>query len=94
MSRGHVYDLDQWAMHTETGGDWDYMAPEARPVYLSGRVNGKPRTTSHVVTAEGAAVMTKSGSMYMLGERSADYVAFMEKQGLVFDPAKPIRVRR
>lgn len=71
--------LNRWAVVDRSNDP--YLAPELRRLSLCGEAENHPVhgtseiTTSYIVGREGAAVLTKSGSAYELGEPHPDYEA-------------------
>lgn len=86
-----TYHLTNWS----TVGD-DYTAPEVSKLYLSGlRVeDGRTVTTSAVVSVNGREITTYSGSVYILEDISPDYLQFLDKIGVTYDPVNPIKIRK
>ena len=89
--------LENWSVVV----DDPFRAPETGGQCLAGNTYGDPRradgthvVTSPVVSVNGALVTTRSGSVYRLGEASAEYVAWLAEYGIPFDPANPVRVVR
>lgn len=85
--------LERWAVHKEP-----YAAPETPQgrIYLSGNVygypgrpDGHPVTTGHIYDAEGRMAYGKR-TAYLLGEPAPEYLAWLEKEGIAFDPERPI----
>jgi hypothetical protein len=52
-----------------------FLAPEIRPKYLQGIVDGKSQRSSAIVNRRGDLVITKSGAEYELGVPAAEYEA-------------------
>lgn len=91
-----MYTLNNWAV---VGNQTPYQAPEMVTKHLSGQVYGHPRfadgevvTTSAIVKVDGKQVQTASGSAYILGEPSAEWVGWLAEQGVTLDPTNPIKV--
>ena len=88
--------LENWSINT-TGSL--YQAPETAVTHLNGEVYGHDRfpeghgiTTSAVVSSEGNLVMTYSGSTYLLGDPSEDYVKWCrENEYYIPTQQKPFR---
>lgn len=74
-------------------GGGPYDAPEVRR--LSGTLeNGKQITTSPIVDANGRSVRTRSGSLYLLGDISTDYLKWMQENNIAYDHEQPIKELR
>lgn len=73
-----------------------YIAPEAGGLQVvgiptMGPKEGKRIATSDVVDVEGRVITTASGSVYRLeGPPSADYLDFLQNNGLAYDKDAPI----
>ncbi len=76
--------------------DWSvgnnaYDAPEI--IRLMGTLeSGKKIITSPVVAVTGRAVRTASGSVYLLGDISPDYLSWMLENNMPYDHEQPIKV--
>lgn len=81
------YKLEQWGVCVRMNDS--YQAPELGGMCLEGVVSGHPRfPNNHAITTslvkklhKDNTVETHSGSVYELGEPSADYVNWCKKQG-------------
>ena len=86
--------LEQWSLQVHATV---YTAPEACTKRLVGVVYGHPKkadgqlvVTSIVKHAEGTFVFTASGSIYELGEPSADHLQQLAEAGISYDPFNPL----
>lgn len=91
--------LEDWAVGCSS--KLAYVAPECRPTTLTGQVFNHPRKpdgmrirTTRIMSASGRVVLTESGTTYLLGRPSAEYVEYLAKQGRTLDEAQPIKVVR
>ena len=91
--------IEGWALVYDH--DDGYTPPECVRRCLKGEVYGHPRKadgetvrTSPIASVDGLHVLTSSGSLYLLGEPRPDYLDYLLGQGIPFDPADPIKVRR
>lgn len=89
--------LENWSVV----GANPYDPPELCPPQLAGEVHGregiedgKRIRTSSLVEANGRTVKTATGSTYILGCPSPDYVEWMKKNDIKFDPENPIRMAK
>ena len=80
--------IEQWGIVRDP-----YLAPERGGQQLVGKVDGVGVKTSELVEVNGLVVRTASGSVYLLGEPSPEYLAWCRENGIAFDPACPIKVR-
>lgn len=86
-----MYRLENWSVVCLANNP--YMAPELRTSHLSGQIYGRrPEfldgeivTTSYIVKAEGNKITTFSGSVYILGTPSQDYIEWARKNYPNFD---------
>ena len=87
-----TYILHNWSV---TERNDPYLPPEVCQRCLAGYRNGeeRPVITSRIVEVKGRTVTTLSGSTYILDNISADYLAWMQKNGVPYDPNEPIKVR-
>lgn len=86
--------LDQWGTDL-VGASHGCSAPEQCDLVLRGWLADRGWVmTSAVVRVDGRNVYTQSGSHYVLGDRHPKFVAWMEEQGLPFDPENPIRKKK
>ena len=90
-----IIRFENWA----TGVD-PYTAPECRGLQLIGNVYGHPShypgklvRTSNIVSVDGLLGTTYSGSQYRLGEPDLEWLKYLEKEGLIFDPTNPIKMK-
>lgn len=78
-----------------------YIPPEQAGQSIKGKVYGHPRfedgesvCSSRIVNVCGRVIHTESGSVYVLGEPNADYVAWCKEQGVhVPTDEEPIRIK-
>lgn len=64
--------INNWYIKRE--GNDPYIAPECRGSVLCGRLdNGKAIRTSAIIGKRGCDIVTRTGSVYSLGEPNADY---------------------
>jgi hypothetical protein len=77
-----------------------FQAPELAGICLRGVVFGHPHKedgtkviTSDIVSVKGLVVETYSGSTYLLGKPSEDFLKYLAEQGRVFNPENPIEVK-
>jgi len=91
-SNGKIYHLNKWAVVHD--GD-PYRAPEARRISLTGfRDNEEQQIiTSEIVEIDGKYIRTWSGSIYILGEINEEYLAWMKKNNIKYDPENPISLK-
>jgi hypothetical protein len=78
--------LENWSVSSAPVGPYD--APEMAYHQLSGNVFGHPRfdegkriRTSDIKSVNGREVVTRSGSVYTLGEPHVEYVHWCREQG-------------
>jgi len=89
-----TYRLHEWSVRAWEDG---FTAPELVRLRLAGRraEDNKRVLTSPVRSANGCAVTTESGSVYVLEDVSPEYVAFLASIGRTLDAKNPIKfVRR
>lgn len=86
--------LDNWSVRVRN----PYQAPEIANISLSGEAYDDPRFlagdtvyTSRVVKAEGLHVWTRN-THYRLGKPSPDYTKWCKENGIIIDPANPIKL--
>lgn len=86
-----TYRLHEWAV---TSTDDGFLAPELVEVRLVGRraEDGKRVVTSPIRQANGRAIETASGSVYVLEDASQDYVAYLTSIGRILDVENPIKI--
>jgi hypothetical protein len=83
--------LNDWAIELCEGQK--FQAPEARDhIHLSATIDGKMKLTSRIVHIDGRTVITKTGSVYVLGDPSAAYLVFLVEQGRTLDEAEPVKL--
>ena len=89
--------LDNW--HCDVYPADGFTAPEMQDRVLIGRVTGHPRyrdgetiRTGALVGAKGRMATTASGTVYELGEVDSRYLAWLQENGISFDPENPIRI--
>jgi hypothetical protein len=95
MKRNLVF-LDEWSI-TSTADP--YTPPEHQKLKLHGFCFDHPRhkdcteiTTSSIVNVKGRIVKTRSGSIYVLGEPTADYIKWLKENNFrVPTDKEPIR---
>jgi hypothetical protein len=87
--------LEEWSVCIV--GD-HYVAPENCFRAVQGKVYGHPHRpdgtmmrTSALADVHGMDVSTASGSTYRLGKPSADYLEWLKREGIAFDPKRPIK---
>ena len=94
-----VARLVDWSI---VGNATPYTAPEAITIHIKGNVynhpnpdvpNGDLVTTSRVVDSSGVTVTTLSGTKYILGTINRDYLKYLKKSGLKYDPLNPVKVK-
>jgi hypothetical protein len=90
--------IEKWAMVYNIGDDEKYRPPELLTMSIIGEVIGHPKfkngssiRTGPIMSIDGRDVMTMSGNVYRLGERCPLYAAWMDDEGLKFDPENPIK---
>jgi hypothetical protein len=91
--------IENWSLSMDN--DNPYQAPEQRKKRLHGDVYNHPRlgdlkdvTTSSIVSVDGCMVETRSGTVYELGEPSADYVNWCREHGTrVPTKEEPIKMK-
>lgn len=88
--------IEQWSVVRR-----DFRAPETGGQSISGKIYGHPEqpdgrhvTTSPMVRVNGHRIETESGSLYLLGEPSREYLEWLRSEGIPFDPKQPIVVKR
>ena len=88
-----TYHLSNWMLQTTAD---NYTAPEAVRMYLVGfrEEDQNPISTSYIVAVNGCEVKTHSGSTYILGEVSLEYLAWLTVNGYNHDPENPIKVKK
>lgn len=87
--------LENWTIGNRV---FESLPPElGAHINVCGQVYGDPSrrdsawiTTTHIVSAEGCEVRTASGSVYLLGEPSAAYRAWLREHRPDWDPAHPV----
>ncbi len=89
--------IENWSV--ESGADSPYVPPEHAGIRLVGQCfghgehdDGKRIGTSTVVASEGRFVTTFSGSRYELGKPDPKWLAWMEEEGIEYDPEQPIKL--
>ena len=97
-ARTAVVTLHGWAVRSLFENP--YMAPEINPPVLVGKSYGDPRRedghlvkTTPIASATGRVVTTRGGTVYRLGRIDREYRAWLEKEGLGYDPRSPIKSR-
>lgn len=87
------YHLHKWSVSSEND---PWKAPEAQAKCLAGiRCEDELQVvTSAIVAIDGRRVTTSSGSVYILEDIDPEYVAWMEKNGIEYDPETPIKIKR
>lgn len=87
--------LNNWAVVTE---QTTHGAPECARHVLIGTVHDHPMlqdgaavTTSRIVAAVGRLVQTRSGTAYVLGAPSAEYLQWLRDNKLTYDVFEPIK---
>lgn len=90
--------LDEWAVAYANEGP--FGAPELAGIMLVGKVTGHPKKpdgsrirTSEVLRVECRLVLTASGTIYRLGEPSAEYRVWLAEHRPDWDPENPIVAR-
>jgi hypothetical protein len=89
--------IENWSVTSSQGL---YDPPECSRVQLKGNVfdhplhsDGKFVRTSDICQVNGSKVLTNSGSVYILGEPSEEYVDFCREVGChIPTPEEPIKV--
>jgi hypothetical protein len=88
--------LENWSVTRK--GDI-YLAPEHHTTHLQGEVfdhdaheDGKRVTSSPIVASEGQEATTYSGTRYVLGQPCPRWLAWMDEEGIEFDPENPIQL--
>lgn len=89
--------LENWSVI----GTCPYDPPEMQQTLLAGEVfgregieDGERIRTSRLVEAHGRTIKTATGTTYILGSPAKDYVDWMKKNGIEFDPENPIRMAK
>ena len=91
MSAAAVRVIEEWAV--EPCEAQTYQAPEIRDhIHVAGKIGGKCKLTSQVVSVDGRTIRTKTGSIYQLGEPSEAYRKFLASIGYVLDEEHPIKL--
>lgn len=93
-----VVRLEHWAVKIEDADG--YTTPELLRRNLVGEVYGHPehrdgkriRSTS-IIAAQGRIVQTRTGRRYELGDPDPDYLAWLTREGIPFDPEHPVTVK-
>jgi len=67
----------------------DYNAPEIRRFHLQGTINGEGTTTSALTEVHSDHVITRSGSIYFLGTKHAEFISWEEVRKK--NPAIPMK---
>lgn len=90
--------IEEWAVGYSS--KLAYAAPECRPATLTGLVFNHPRLpdgmrtrTTRIVSASGRCVLTASGTTYLLGKPSPEYIEYLRAQGKTLDEMQPIKVK-
>jgi hypothetical protein len=86
------YHLERWSVHTNNPFD----APECVRIRLRGVRTEDDRAviTSYVASVSGREVTTQSGTVYVLGTPSLEYVTWLGENEIPLDIEHLIRVRR
>jgi len=86
------YNLYRWSVASVGEAHW---APEQMRRALVGFRDQETKKviTSDIESANGREITTASGSVYVLQDIDPDYLVWMEKEGIVFDPTNPIKVK-
>jgi hypothetical protein len=89
--------INSWSVVAESGVP--YRAPEAREMRLTGNVYGHPRhrdgaflITTNIQGTDGRFVFTRN-TVYLLGNPSDTYLAWLDKLGIKIDPKAPIKLK-
>lgn len=77
--------LEEWAVHD--GPQGKYLSGIIPDSHRMGR-----RETTPIVSSHGREVTTIGGTIYFLGEVLPEYRAFLQQEGMPFDPENPISV--
>jgi hypothetical protein len=87
------YNLHRWSVESVGKAYW---APEQMRIALAGFRDQdiKKVITSSIVHVNGREITTASGSIYILQDIDPDYLTWMEKEGIVYDPINPIKVKK
>ena len=85
-----TYHLYKWSVVSDNN---PWHAPEQRTIQLAGFRDDQPKqiVTSSVVKIEGRNITTRSGSVYVLEDISAEYLDWMQENGITYDPNNPIK---
>lgn len=89
-----TYHLHSWAivsLHNDP-----YMSPELNPKCLSGYrdQSEKKVLTTPIAKIDGRTVTTRSGSVYLLEDISDTYKAWMDSEGIPYDPDNPVHIKK
>ena len=77
-----------------------YLPPELNAKILSGKVYGHHKfqdgdsvNTSKIVGVNGRRIRTEGGSTYLLGSIQKEYLAWLKKEGLGYNPRLPVSIK-
>jgi len=87
-----IHHLHKWSVQSSP-----YDAPEIRNIRLVGYRDNETEhrvVTSPVVAIDGKKITTHKGSVYILEEIDPGYLAWMQENGIAFDPENPIKDKR
>jgi adenine-specific DNA methylase len=87
-----TYNLYRWSVSCPANGYW---APEQRKVSLAGfrDQETKPVVTSSIKEINGKEITTSTGSVYILQDIDPEYLEWLNQEGIVYDPANPIKIK-
>jgi len=87
------YILNNWSVISTAD---PYDAPEAVKTYLHGTRSEDNKTvkTSRIVKVNGKEITTKSGSIYVLGTISPEYLQWMKENNIQYNENQPIKIKR
>lgn len=90
--------LDDWSICHRRSEKSLWTPADSMPTCLKGIVSGHPKfgsgkliTTSQIALVEGREITTKSGTIYLLGKVSQQYVKWCHANGIKYDDIKPVQ---